>query len=272
MSSPNPALPSPVPTPAPPAGQPENPLANILINVLIPVLALSFLSKDPAIQEKLGKTAQFWHIGPLYALLLALALPLGYGIHYVWKNKKLNFFSNLGVVSVLLTGGLTLYLWNRDGSVKDHAGFLFGLKEASIPLVLGFAILKSARSPTPLLNVFLYNDGLFDVAKIERKVAERRVETEYRTTLNVANGLLATSFFISAVMNLGLAQWFFQGFDHQGIAALENYNAIVGKLTGWGFAVIGIPMAAFAIYTFLRLRRELGKITGLSEEEILLPR
>ena len=38
----------------PPNPAKEHPLANILINVLIPVLALSYLSKDPAIQEMLG--------------------------------------------------------------------------------------------------------------------------------------------------------------------------------------------------------------------------
>ncbi len=43
----------------------EHPLANILINVVIPVLILSYLSKDPDLQERLGKVAQPWHIGPL---------------------------------------------------------------------------------------------------------------------------------------------------------------------------------------------------------------
>ena len=51
----------------------EHPLANILINVLIPVLVLSYLSKDPALQEQLGKDAKPWHIGPIKALVVALA-------------------------------------------------------------------------------------------------------------------------------------------------------------------------------------------------------
>jgi hypothetical protein len=50
----------------------ENPLANIFINVLIPVLALSYLSKEPGAAE-----AKAWHIGPLYALFVALAFPIG---------------------------------------------------------------------------------------------------------------------------------------------------------------------------------------------------
>ncbi|MFN7343134.1 MAG: hypothetical protein ACK5TA_07345, partial [bacterium] len=112
----------------------ENPLANIFINVLIPVLALSYLSKEPGAAE-----AKSWHIGPLYALFVALAFPIGYGLWFFVKTKKMNFFSALGLFSVLLTGGLTLFLWNKDGTVKENAAVLFGLKEASIPFVLGFA-------------------------------------------------------------------------------------------------------------------------------------
>jgi len=32
------------------------------------------------------------------------------------SNRKANFFSALGLVSVLLSGTLTLYLWNHNGT------------------------------------------------------------------------------------------------------------------------------------------------------------
>ena len=130
----------------------EHPLANILINVIIPVLILSYLSKDPELQARLGKIAKPWHIGPLKAMILALALPLGYGVWHFIKTRKGNFFSALGMISILLSGGLTLYLWNKDGTVKPNAGFLFGIKEALIPLVLGIAILTSHRTASPLIR------------------------------------------------------------------------------------------------------------------------
>ena len=90
----------------------EHPLANILVNVLIPVLALSYLSKDPEFQRAIGKAVQPWHIGPVKALMVALAFPIAYGIRHFIKTRKANFFSALGLVSVLLTGGLTIFLWN----------------------------------------------------------------------------------------------------------------------------------------------------------------
>ncbi len=250
----------------------EHPLANILINVLIPVLALSFLSKDPDLQEKIGKSAKFWHIGPLAAMIVALSLPIGYGIWHFIKTRKPNFFSSLGVISVLLTGGLTLYLWNPDGSVKPNAGLLFGIKEALIPLVLGVAILRSFSSPTPLLNVFLYNDGLFDIPKIERRVADEGKTDGYRSLLLRATRLFAASFFISSAMNVGLALFFFSGFEATAIDALETYNGIIARLTGWGFAVIGVPILIFLFFTLRFLLAGLRDLTGFKDDELMLPR
>ena len=250
----------------------EHPLANILINVLIPVLILSYLSKDPALQEQLGKIAKPWHIGPLKAMILALTLPVGYGIWHYVKNRKGNFFSALGLVSVVLSGGLTFYLWNANGTVKPNAGFLFGIKEALIPLVLGIAILTSHRSASPLIRVFLYNDSIFDIPKIEARIAEISVQGAYDRLLHDATKLFAASFFLSSLMNLGLAQWFFLGFDATAIDALEQYNAIIAKVTGWGFAVIGVPIVIFLIFTLSHLLKGLEKLTGFGNDELMCPR
>ncbi len=260
----------------------EHPLANILINVLIPVMILSFLSKDPAIQELLNKpltlhtwfgdVPRFWYIGPVKALIVALLFPLVYGIRIFVKTRKFNFFSGLGLFSVLLTGGLTLYLWNKDGTVKEHAGILFGIKEGAIPLALGIGVLLSRRSATPLLNIFLYNDSIFDIGKIESKIAENDAETGYRSLIRHATFLFAASFFISSVMNVGLALFFFRGFDRSAPDALETYNAIIGKLTGWGFAVIGVPLLVFLFFTLQRILKGLRELTGFKDEELMLPR
>lgn len=241
----------------------EHPLANILINVLIPVLSLSFLSKDG------GKP---WHLGPSMAMAVALALPVGYGVWFFVKTRKMNFFSVLGLGSVLLTGGLTLYLWNQDGTVKPNADVLFGLKEASIPFVLGLAILGSHWSATPLLRVFLYSDSIFDVKRIEDKVEETDTSTDYRRILLQATILFAASFLISTVLNFLLALYFLGDIDLGAPDAREQYNMGVAKLTGWGFVVISLPVLVFLGFTLFRLVAGLRRITGLSNEELLHPR
>jgi hypothetical protein len=250
----------------------EHPLANILINVLIPVLALSYLSKDPAIQEMLGKSVKPWHIGPLKALIVALAFPIGYGAWFFVKTRKMNFFSGLGLFSVLLTGGLTLFLWNKDGTVKEHAAVLFGLKEASIPFVLGIAIIASHWSKTPLLRTFLYNDTIFDIPKIERKVGELGNEPDYQKVLLNATLLFAVSFFLSTLMNFGMAMYFLGDLDHAAKDAMSVYNEKVAKVTGWGFLVIGVPIMVFLFVTLKKLLSGLRGITGFTDDELMMPR
>ncbi|MDB6078200.1 MAG: hypothetical protein JWO82_1947 [Akkermansiaceae bacterium] len=250
----------------------EHPLANILVNVLIPVLILSFLSKDPDLQVKLGKTAHFWQIGPLKAIVLALLLPIGYGIWHFIQTRKGNFFSVLGLISVALSGGLTFYLWNADGTVKPDAGLLYGVKEGLIPLILAVAILNSGRTENPLIRVFLYNDTLFDIPKIESKVAEKMTQSGYTDLQAGANKIFAASFILSAFMNVGLALWFFRGFNSSAPDALENYNAIVGKLHFAGFAAIGIPLMGILYLILNRLLKGLRELTGLTDEELMLPR
>ena len=251
----------------------ENPLANILVNVLIPIAALTMLSKDPAILELDGETPRPWHLGPVPALVIALALPIGYGVWFFIKHRKLNFFSVVGLVSVLLTGGLTLYLWQEDGSVRRSAPVLFGIKEASIPFILGLAIFFSHWTKTPLLNTLLYSPQIFDIKKIENRINENDAMPAYSALLFSSTTFLAASFLISTVANFFLAQHFLGDidFDNQS-AAREEYNKGVGKLTGWGFVAIGLPILVILFYVMWRLVTGLRKLTGLETEEILLPR
>lgn len=250
----------------------EHPLANILINVIIPVLALSYLSKDPEFQQAIGKAVKPWHIGPVKALAAALVFPIGYGIWHFAKTRKPNFFSALGLVSVLLTGGLTIFLWNKDGTVKPHADVLFGLKEASIPFILGLAVIGSHFTSSPLLRVFLYSDSIFDIPKIERQVEALNARVRYDQILFQATLWFAASFFLSTLMNFGLALYFLGDLDATAANARELYNTRIAKLTGWGFAVIGVPILVFLFLTLRRLLRNLGALTGLKDEELMLPR
>lgn len=250
----------------------EHPLANVLVNVLIPVLALSYLSKDPEFQRAIGKAVQPWHIGPVKALMVALAFPIAYGIRHFIKTRKANFFSALGLFSVLLTGGLTIFLWNEDGTIKPNGDVLFGLKEASIPLILGIAVIGSHFTSTPLIRTFLYSDTMFDTARIEKEIDAHNARQDYVKIIFQATLLFAASFFISALLNFGLAVHFLGDLDPSAPNARVLYNGQVAKLTGWGFAVIGLPMLIFLFITLRRMITQLSRLTGLKEEEIMLPR
>jgi len=246
----------------------ENPLVNIALNVIVPVLALDHLSKDRVFEE----APKFWHLGPIWAVVIGLSLPIGYGIWFFIKHRKPNFFSVIGVVSVILTGALIIYLWNGDGTIKPQAAKLFGLKEGSIPLVLGMTILLSHWTKTPLLNTFVYSPQIFDLKRIEAEIAANGVQEPYRKLLFSSTIIFSASFLISTVLNFFLALHFLGGVDANAADARTQFAQGISRLTWWGFLVIGAPILVLLVLLFFRLIRRLRALTGLDDEQILMPR
>jgi hypothetical protein len=69
-----------------------------------------------------------------------------------------------------------------------------------------------------------------------------------------------------------MAVYFLGDLDHTAPDARETYNALVAKITGWGFLVIGLPIMLFLFLTLKRLFADLRKLTGYSDEELMMPR
>ena len=238
----------------------ENPFADIIINVLVPVLVLSYLSKEDD---------ELWHVGPMWAMFVALAIPIGYGVWHYFKYRRMNVFSLVGLFSVVLTGAITIYLWSGGASVRKNAALLFGIKEAVQPLVLGSLFLITHKMSKPLFNVFVYNDTIFDLSKIEAAIAERGTETEHKRLLWKATLLFFGSFLVSSVLNLGLAFYFLGDLDPLSADWRELYNSDVAKITGWGFVVIGVPIIVVGGCILWYLVTGLKRLTGLETEMIL---
>ncbi|HEY7772283.1 MAG TPA: VC0807 family protein [Marinagarivorans sp.] len=221
----------------------ENMWANIIINVVIPTLILMKLSGEA-------------RLGPTLALLVALAFPIGYGVLDYLKTRKLNFFSALGVVSVMLTGGMTLLKLPPD---------YIAIKEAAIPALFGLAVLGSLKTRFPLVKTFMLNPTLMQVDKIQRAVDERQCRSGFERTLTNASLMLAASFFLSSVLNYGLAKFLLVSEPGS-----EAFNAELGKMTAMSFPVITIPTMIVFIGAMFYLFRQLKMLTGLSLDDILI--
>lgn len=232
--------------PTPPAKQ-ENALANLLLNVVLPVTILSYCSKETG---PLG-------VGPQWALVIAMALPLGYQAYDWHQRRKINVFSIMGMIGVLLTGGLGLMKLNAQA---------FAFKEAAIPLLLGVLFLWTHRTGKPLVKALLLNPDLVHVGKVERLIQERQQSEAFQQILWQSTLTLAGSFVLSAVLNYGVAMHFLDG----KVPGSEAYTAALGKITGWGFVITGLPMMAFLIVTFMRLIKRLQHLTGLSRDELMV--
>ncbi|WP_290525191.1 VC0807 family protein [Alcanivorax sp.] len=226
---------------APPAKK-ESLLANLLLNIIIPTLILSKLSSDE-------------YLGTKLAIVVALAFPFAYGLKDLIGNGKVNFYSALGIVSIMLTGGI--------GLLELDAEYM-AIKEATIPGILGIATVGSLYTRWPLVRTFVYNDKIFATEKIAAGLAFKGTETDFERTLTTASWMIAGSFFVSSVLNYVLAKVILQ--SPPGTVA---FNEELAKMTALSYPVIVIPsMIIFAAALFYLIRR-LTRLTGLSFEEML---
>jgi len=239
----------------------ENPLMNILINVLAPVLILSWMSKEE------GK---FYHLGPMWAMLAALALPVAYFIYHFVKYRKANTFSIVGILSVLLTGLITLYIWSDDSPEhRAKAALFFGMKEAIFPLILGSLFLITHKAKTPMFNTFIYNDGIFEVRKIESIVQNKAKHADYNKLLWTSTLLFFGSFLLSSGLNLAVAFYYLSDLDPTAIDWKIQYNDGIAKITGIGALIIAAPLLIIGGFILFRLINGLKKITDLELEQII---
>ena len=77
---------------------------------------------------------------------------------------------------------------------------------------------------------------------------------------------------MSAVANLALSLYFFDGLSPVAENWKVEYNEIVGKITGWGFLVIGAPFFLVMAFILYFMIKGLKSITGLETDDILLGR
>ena len=149
----------------------ESLLLNLAFNIAIPTLVLTKLSGDD-------------YLGIKLAIVVALSFPIIYGIRDFFTRSKINFFSALGVISVSLTGGISL---------MELDTVHIAIKEASIPALFGLATLVSLKTSQPLIHMFLLNEAVMDTNKIKAALeANNRLERIDR--LFNASWILAGSF------------------------------------------------------------------------------
>lgn len=230
------------------AAKPQQPqkkesfLANLLLNIVIPSVILSKFSND----EYLGVTT---------GVVVALAFPLLYGLYDFWQMRKINFFSILGFISVLLTGGISLLQLDPQ---------YIAIKEAAIPGLFGLVTLISIRTRFPLVRTFIYNDKILQVDKINSALNQNNTHTQFEKVLHNATLLIAASFFLSSFLNYVLAKIIMVS-----PAGTAEFNAELGKMTALSYPVIALPMMIILISTLFYIFKNIKKLTGLTLEEVV---
>ncbi len=218
-----------------PANSGKGLLANLAFNIVIPVLILTKFSTEQ-------------YLGPVWGLVCALLFPIGFGIYELIQSGKLNFFSIVGIISVLLTGGMSL--------LQLPPAYI-AIKEAAVPGIIGVLVLFSGTTRFPLVKTILNNMQLLNLPLLHSKLAEQQQEQAYEKTLDIANKIIAGSFFLSSTLNYLLAKWILV--SDPGTAA---YNEELGRMTALSYPVITIPSTLIMMGAVWFVFTRIPKLTG----------
>jgi len=222
--------------------QKTNPLLELAITIVLPALILMKASGADS-------------LGPVNALLVALAFPLGWGALEFKRRGKPGWMAALGLVSVLLTGGIGLLALDPQW---------LAIKEAAVPGVIGLAVLGSAYTRYPLVKTLLYNPAVVDVARVHAHLEERDNVETFERRLLLANTLLAGTFFFSSAMNYALASWIVTS-----PAGSTAFNEELGRLTLLSYPMIALPSMLMMMAVLVYLARSARHLTGLALADML---
>ena len=220
----------------------ESLLLNLLCNIILPTLILTKLSGEN-------------YLGIKLAIIVALAFPLSYGFYDFFARGKLNFFSALGLISVGLTGGISLL---------EMDAIYIAIKEASIPGILGIATLLSLKTSQPLIHTLVLNESVFNVQKINQALTDNQSHGQFNQLLINASWILAGSFFLSSLLNYLLAIIILTAEP-----GTVSFNEQLGRMTALSFPVIALPAMAVMMGNLFYLFRGIKRLTGLDLETIV---
>lgn len=215
---------------------------NLLFNILLPVIILTRFSGEE-------------HLGPVWGIVIALAFPIGYGLWEMRQTKKVNTFSVIGVISVFLTGGISLLQLDPK---------YIAIKEAAVPALLGVAVLISQFTRFPLVRTLIFNAQLFAMDKVQHALEERGTAQLLERRLRLVSYIITASFMLSAVLNYALAKLIVV--SQPGTTA---FSEELGKMTLLSYPVIALPSTIILMGAIFYLLNQLRKLTGLDMEELL---
>ncbi len=227
-----------------PAKQPH-PLADLMLTVVLPSAALEYLS-EPA------------RLGPFWALVVSALLPLTFGI-YCWVTKAgLNFFSILGLVAVIVTGGL--------GLLKLDA-FWFGMKEIIVPVLIGLAFPASHTWGRPMICSMIFAPHLINERALRESLDTPDKRIGFDKLLLKASWGMGASMLLSAVINFALAMYLLGGKEPGSEAFVKG----IGTLNWGGTLIIGIPMLIAMMVVLVGFMRGVYRLTGLHKDDLMGP-
>lgn len=217
--------------------------SNLAFNIIIPVVILTRLSGEGA-------------LGPVWSIVVALAFPIGYGLWEMRSTGKVNGFSILGVVSVLLTGGISLLQLDPK---------YIAIKEAAIPGLIGIAVIVSQKSHRSIVKLLIFNEQIIQIDKVHQELAKQGNEAKFEQKMSVVSYIVASSFFLSSGLNYLLAKLIVTS-----APGTTAFSEELGKMTAWSYPVIVIPSMLVLFIAIWFLFSQLKTLTKLPLDDLMV--
>lgn len=217
-------------------------LGNLAFNIVIPVLIMSKLSGEE-------------DLGPAWSIVVALLFPIAYGVWDLVKSGKVNAFSILGIVSVILTGGISL--------LELPAEYI-AIKEAAIPGIIGLAVLFTQRTSKPLLKVFVLNEQIINWNNLSQSLKNANATETFEKKMAISSYIVAGSFFLSSALNYILAKVILVS-----PPGTTEYTEELGHMTALSYPVIVIPSMLMLLAALWYLFAQIKKLTGEDFDKFL---
>ncbi|MDX1490263.1 MAG: VC0807 family protein [Pseudohongiellaceae bacterium] len=216
---------------------------NLIFNIILPVLILSKFSGEDS-------------LGPALSIVCALAFPIGYGLWDLRQSGKVNAISVIGVVSVFLTGGISLLELDPK---------YIAIKEAAIPLCIGIAVLFTQKTRFPLVRTLILNAQLIRVDALYSALEQKNNTHLFEKRLSVASIIVASSFFLSSVLNYILAKVILVS-----PPGTTEFSEELGRMTALSYPVIALPSMMVLMVAIWFVFSQVKKLTGSSLEYFLV--
>jgi len=218
-------------------------LSNLAFNIIIPVIILSKFSGAE-------------DLGPAWSIVVALSFPICYGLWDLKQSGKVNAFSILGIVSVFLTGGMSLLELDPK---------YIAIKEAAVPAIIGIAVLITQKTKYPIIKVFILNEQIIKIEKLYATLSEKKATERFEKILARSSYIVAGSFALSSVLNYVLAKVILV--SPPGTTA---FSEELGKMTALSYPVIALPSMTVMMIAIWYLFSQIGKLTGESIENFIV--
>ena len=222
--------------------KPGGMLGNLAFNIIIPVLIMTKLSGED-------------NLGPAWSIVLALIFPIGFGLWDLKQSGKINAFSILGIISVILTGGISL--------LKLPAEYI-AIKEATIPALIGLAVLITQRTSKPLLKVFVLNEQIVNWQNLNQSLENTGTHALFEKKMAISSYIVAGSFFLSAALNYILAKVILVS-----PPGTTEYTEELGRMTALSYPVIVIPSMLMLLAALWYIFAQIKKLTGQDLDHFL---